>query len=604
MIGGKFDSEFAAFLRTLKQKNDIVEVARSYVAVDRKGGNYWACCPFHHEKTPSFAINEGEQFYHCFGCQESGDVIKFVQEIESTDFMGAVRILAARAKMTVPESNFDTEEAARKKKKRDAMAKILLDSARFYLSNLYGGDEKADPFLQYISNRGLAPTTVKKFGLGASLDFYSLPDYLAGKGYMKEDLIDSGVLAASEKNGRLYDALGGRLIFPIINAFDEVIGFGGRQLEKVKFGKYKNTKETMLFDKSKTLYNVNLLKKLKREQSLSEVIFVEGYMDTISLYQAGFRNVVATMGTSLTKEQARLAKRYTDNVLISYDGDFAGQNADLRGLEILKDAGLNVRVVPMPDGLDPDDVAKQGADAYQACLDKAMPVIDYRLHSLERKFDLGKTEEKRRFVAEALKIVKDAESESEREVLLKKIRDMTGITYHSLERDLQSVKKETPATEPHVLKERIVETASGTDKQQKAKRFILAAKLFSAPYAEDLAVAELPLKDETHIIVANYIAERESKGERIRPSELFELLDENCAEFNAILDLNYGDKLVGDVAERFFNDSLKTLKKEAIEEEVARLNQAYANATEESERKEIARQLSVCVQKRNALKKA
>ena len=604
MIGGKFDSEFAAFLRTLKQKNDIVEVARSYVAVDRKGGNYWACCPFHHEKTPSFAINEGEQFYHCFGCQESGDVIKFVQEIESTDFMGAVRILAARAKMTVPESNFDTEEAARKKKKRDAMAKILLDSARFYLSNLYGGDEKADPFLQYISNRGLAPTTVKKFGLGASLDFYSLPDYLAGKGYMKEDLIDSGVLAASEKNGRLYDALGGRLIFPIINAFDEVIGFGGRQLEKVKFGKYKNTKETMLFDKSKTLYNVNLLKKLKREQSLSEVIFVEGYMDTISLYQAGFRNVVATMGTSLTKEQARLAKRYTDNVLISYDGDFAGQNADLRGLEILKDAGLNVRVVPMPDGLDPDDVAKQGADAYQACLDKAMPVIDYRLHSLERKFDLGKTEEKRRFVAEALKIVKDAESESEREVLLKKIRDLTGITYHSLERDLQSVKKETPAPEPQVLKERIVETAAGTDKQQKAKRFILAAKLFSAPYAEGLAVAELPLKDETHIIVANYIAERESKGERIRPSELFELLDENCAEFNAILDLNYGDKLVGDVAERFFNDSLKTLKKEAIEEEIAKLNQAYANATEESERREIARQLSVCIQKRNALKKA
>ena len=506
--------------------------------------------------------------------------------------------------MTVPESNFDTEEAARKKKKRDAMAKILLDSARFYLSNLYSGDKKADPFLQYISNRGLAPTTVKKFGLGASLDFNSLPDYLAGKGYFKEDLIDSGVLAASEKNGRLYDALGGRLIFPIINAFDEVIGFGGRQLDKVKFGKYKNTKETMLFDKSKTLYNVNLLKKLKREQALQEVIFVEGYMDTITLYQAGFRNVVATMGTSLTKEQARLAKRYTDNVLISYDGDFAGQNADLRGLEILKEAGLNVRVVPMPDGLDPDDVAKQGADAYQACLDKAMPVIDYRLHTLERKFDLGKTEEKRRFVAESLKIVKDAESESEREVLLKRIRDLTGITYHSLERDLQSVKKEAPAQEPQVLKERIVETAAGTDKQQKAKRFILAAKLFSAPYAEKVSVADLPLKDETHIIIANYIADREDKGERIRPSELFELLDENCAEFNAILDLNYGDKLIGDVAERFFKDSLKTLQKEAIEEEIARLNQEYASATEEGRRKEIAKQLSVCIQKRNQLKKA
>ena len=391
MIGGKFDNEFSTFLSALKQKSDIVEVIGSYVALDRKGGNHWACCPFHHEKTPSFAVNEGEQFYHCFGCKESGDVVKFVQEIESTDFMGAVRILAARAKMTVPESNFDTEDAARKKKKRDAMAKILLDSARFYLSNLYSGDERADKYLQYIQNRGLAPTTVKKFGLGASLDFYSLPDYLAGKGYFKEDLVDSGVLAVSEKDGRLYDALGERLIFPIINSFDEVIGFGGRKLEKTKFGKYKNTKETMLFDKSKTLYNVNLLKKLKREQQVSEIIFVEGYMDTISLYQAGFKNVVATMGTALTKEQARMAKRYTDTVLISYDGDFAGQSADVRGLGILKEAGLNVRVVPMPDGLDPDDVAKQGKDAYQKCLDAAMPVIDYRIHSLERKYDLNKT---------------------------------------------------------------------------------------------------------------------------------------------------------------------------------------------------------------------
>jgi len=604
LIGGKFDSEFSTFLRALKQKSDIVEVVRSYVAVDRKGGNYWACCPFHHEKTPSFAINEAEQFYHCFGCQESGDVIKFVQEIESTDFMGAVRILAARAKMTVPESNFDTEEAARKKKKRDAMAKILLDSARFYLGNLYGGNEKADPYLQYIANRGLAPTTVKKFGLGASLDFYSLPDYLAGKGYFKEDLVDSGVLAVSEKNGRLYDALGERLIFPIINAFDEVIGFGGRKLEKVKFGKYKNTKETMLFDKSKTLYNVNLLKKLKREQALKEVIFVEGYMDTISLYQAGFKNVVATMGTSLTKEQARLAKRYTDNVLISYDGDFAGQNADLRGLEILKDAGLVVRVVPMPDGLDPDDVAQKSAEAYQQCLDKAMPVIDYRLHSLERKFDLNKTEEKRQFVAEALKVVKEADSESVREELLKKIRDKTGITYHSLERDLQNIKKETPSSEPELPKEHISETAAGTDKQQKAKRFILAAKLFSAPYAEGVSVTELPLKDETHIIVAQYIAEREANGERIRPSELFELLDEKCPEFSAILDLNYEDKLQGDVAERFFNDSLKTLKREAIEEEIEKLTRDYAKATQEEERKEIATKLSVCIQKRNALKKA
>ncbi len=601
MSVGKFDNEFTSFLRELKQKNDIVEVIGSYVALDRKGGSHWACCPFHHERTPSFAVNEGEQFYHCFGCQESGDVIKFVQEIESTDFMGAVRILAARAKMTVPENNYDGEEAAKRKKKRDAMVQIMRDTARFYLNNLYSGDERADKFLQYIQNRSLAPTTIKKFGLGASLDYDSLPRYLRDKGHSKEDAIDCGVLTVNEK-GRVFDSLGERLIFPIINAMDEVIGFGGRRLEKTKFGKYKNTKETILFDKSKTLYNINLLKKLKREQTVKEVIFVEGYMDTITLYQAGFKNVVATMGTSLTKEQARLAKRYTDNILISYDGDFAGQNADLRGLAILKEAGLNVRVVPMPDGLDPDDVAKQGAEAYQACLDKAMPVIDYRIHTLERKFDLERTEEKRQFVSEALKVIREGESASVREELLKYVSNKTGITRHSLERDLNTIKKEPTPTAIELSQERISEAASGADKQRKATRFIMAAKLFSAPYAKNVSIAELPLKDETHIVIANYISECESRGARLRPSDLFELLDESSVEFNAILDLNFGDKLSGEVAERFFNDSLRTLKRDAIEDEIARLNAAYAQSTDKAEREEIAKKLSVCIQKRNALK--
>ena len=602
MIGGKFDSEFSAFLTTLKQRSDIVEVIGSYVAVDRKGGNYWACCPFHHEKTPSFAVNEGEQFYHCFGCKESGDVIKFVQEIESTDFMGAVRILAARAKLTVPESNYDTEEAARKKKKRDAMAQILRDSARFYLNSLYSGDERADKYLQYILGRGLAPTTVKKFGLGASLDYNSLPEYLISKGYSREDLVDSGVLSVNQKNNRLYDALGERLIFPIINSFDEVVGFSGRKLEKVKFGKYKNTTNTMIFDKSKNLYNINLLKKLKREQPIQEVIFVEGQMDAITLYQAGFKNVVATMGTALTKEQARLAKRYTDKVLISYDGDFAGQSADVRGLDILKDAGLDVRVVPMPDGKDPDEVAREGAEEYQKCLDAAMPVIDYRIHALERKYDLDRTEDKRQFVSDALKIVKEAESESVREELLKKIRDKTGITYHSLERDLRNVKATQAETDNVAPIEQIAEAESGADKQRKATRFILAAKLFSAQYAKDFSVSELPLRDETHIVVANYITDRETKGERIRPSELFEFLDEKCEEFNAILDLNYGDKLTGEVAEKFFADSVKTLKREAIEAEIAALNAAYAQSSDVSERKEIAKKLQNCIIKKSLLK--
>ncbi len=595
------DSEFSNFLRTLKQKNDIVEVIGGYVALDRKGGQYWACCPFHHEKTASFAINEAEQFYHCFGCQVSGDVIQFVQEIESTDFMGAVRILAARAKLEVPQNNFDSEESLRRKKKRDTMAKILLDTARFYLNNLYGGDERADVHLEYIAKRGLSPTTVKKFGLGASLDFDSLPQYLAGKGYFKEDLLDSGVLAENDR-GRLYDSQGGRLIFPIINAMDEVVGFGGRVLQKTDFAKYKNTKETMLFDKSKTLYNINLLKKLKREQPISDVIVVEGYMDTLSLYQAGFKNVVASMGTSLTKEQARLVKRYTENVLISYDGDFAGQKADLRGLEILDSAGLHVKVVPMPDGLDPDDVARQGAEAYQKCLDAAMPLVDYRLHALERRFNLSKTEDKRRFIQAALKIVKEERSASVREELLMKLRDKTGVSYSALERDLQNVKVDAEAELPPV-KEQIAEAAAGTDKQQKAKRFILAAKLFSAPYAKETSLEELPFADETHIVIARYISEKEGAGERVRPSELFELLGENSGEFNAILDLNYGDKLTGEVAAKFYADSVKALQLEMIERSIAECNRLYVEERDVENRKEISKTLQALLLKQKELKR-
>ena len=572
------------FMQELKQKNNIVEVIGSYIALDRKGGNYWACCPFHHEKTPSFAVNESEQFYHCFGCGVSGDVVRFVQEIESTDFPGAVRILAARAKIPVPESDFDSEKAAALKRKRDTLVKILLDTARFYLSNLYGG--RAEAHLEYISRRKLAPTTVKKFGLGASLDFYSLPEYLTGKGYSRADLLDSGVLTEA-KNGRLIDSQGGRLIFPIINAFDEVVAFGGRLLEKSDFAKYKNTKETLVFNKSKTLYNINLLKKLKRTKPISEVIVVEGYMDTISLYQAGFENVVASMGTSLTKDQARLVKRYSENVLISYDGDFAGQKADLRGLEILKDENLNVRVVPLPDGLDPDDVAKQGAAAYQACLDAAMPLIDYKLNALEGKYDLKKSEDKRNFLAEALKVVRTAESESEKEDLLKKLRDKTEISYQSLERDLNNLPAEKQleiAVPPP--------SEAGTDKYKKAARFILAAKLFSAPYAENYTLDGIEFEDNVHKIIAQYIGSCEKNAEKVRPSELFEILDEDCPEFNEILDLNYGDKLSGEIAERFFSDSVKTLEREKIGEKIREYTKLFSEERDTEKRKEIARKIN------------
>lgn len=599
-------ADFDRFMQELKAKNDIAEVIGSYVALDRKGGNHWACCPFHHERTPSFAVNQSEQFYHCFGCGESGDVVKFVKEIESTDFMGAVRILAARAKMEVPENNMDTEEALLKKKKRDAMASILLETARFYRANLFSGDERADAHLQYIADRKMLPSTVKQFGIGASLDYRELGEFLAEKGYNRQDILDSGVLI-EDKNGRLIDAQAERLIFPIINNMDEVIGFGGRFLGKTDFAKYKNTKETILFNKRNTLYNINLLKKLKREKPISSVIIVEGYMDTISLYQAGFKNVVASMGTSLTKDQARLVKRYTENVYISYDGDFAGQKADLRGLEILDGEHLKVLVVPMPDGLDPDDVAKQGADAYQKCLDAAMPLVDYKLHAIERKYDLERTEEKRAFVKEALRVVAATESASVREELLKKLRDKTGLTYQSLERDLENLPKDKDTQAEELAADKTIGELSGgvdkTDAAGKAERFILAAKLFSADYAKDFELRGLRFENSVHARIAEYIEKQQSTGQRIRPAELFEIFDENCPEFNEILDLNYEDKLSGSVAERFFFDSVAVLEKGNIEREIVLLQKELEQTDEQEQRREIMRRLQDAIMRQKKIKK-
>lgn len=586
-------SEFQDFMSTLKQKLNIVDIASEYFSLEKRGGNYWACCPFHHEKTPSFSVNEPDQFYHCFGCGESGDVIKLVQQMENIDFMDAVKMLAEKVNLTVPHTNSDSLKTVEAKRKKDAILNILRDCAHFYLDNLNSG--KADAHIDYILKRKIPSKTVRQFGLGASLNFNDLPIYLLKKGYSKEDIIDSG--AVNSVDDRLVDAQGGRLIYPIINALDEVVAFGGRVLKKTDFAKYKNTRETIVFNKSKTLYNINLLKKLKKTEAIKEVIIVEGYMDTISLYQAGFKNVVASMGTSLTQDQARLLKRYTENVLISYDGDSAGQKANMRGLEILKSEGLNVKVVPLPEGLDPDDVIKErGADGYKKCLDAAMPLIDYKLAMLEKSYDLDRTEDKRKFVGEAVKIIKTAESASEQEDLLKRIRDKTGITYESLKRDLSSapnisnqVKEEPPA-------KRDVSTV-----EDRASRFVIAAYLFGAKISKDTPIESIEFGNEVHEIIARYIHSKQILEERIQPSELFEFFEDGTdeyAELCRILDYSDGDRFKGEIAGKYFSDCVLKLSQIAADKEIADLKKLIAAETDIEKRKILAKKMQTLLVKR------
>lgn len=585
------------FLRTLKEKVNIVEVAGSYMTLEKRGATYWACCPFHHEKTPSFAVNEAGQYFHCFGCGESGDVIRLVSELDSLDFMDAVKSLAERAKLPMPETGPDNQKTAELKRKRDTLLKILNDCAHFYLDNLNSG--KADAHINYILKRQIPSNMVRTFGLGASLNFTDLPKFLLQKGYSRQDIVDSGTV--NEVDGRLTDAQGGRLIFPLINSYNEVIGFGGRALKKTDFGKYVNTRDTLIFNKRKNLYNINLLKKLKRTQTVREVIMVEGYMDTLSLYQAGFKNVVASMGTSLTQDQARLIKRYVDTVLISYDGDGAGQKANLRGLDVLKDEGLNVKVVPLPEGLDPDDVIKQrGTEGYQACLDAAMPLIDYKLSVLGRGFDLNKTEDKRRYVAEALDIIRTAESAAEGEELLKQLRDKSGISLEALKRDLEAKPRQQEAkSEPPP------ERKDSADVIKKASRFVLSAFLFGADCVDGTDIEDVDFKDEVHEVIARYIRTKKLMDEPVRLSELFEFFDEKTPEYEEltrILDYSEGGGFTGEVAEKYFADCLMRLKLDGIDGEIAEATKRLDAADDLHKRAEIAQRIVELTKQREKIK--
>lgn len=588
------------FLRTLKEKVNIVDVAGGYFSLEKRGGSYWACCPFHHEKTPSFAINEAGQYYHCFGCGESGDVIRLVSKMENVEFMESVRFLAERANMEVPASDEDSRKTAEQKRKRDVILKILNDCAHFYLANLNSG--KADGHIKYILDRKIPSNIVRTFGLGASLNFSDLPKYLLSKGYSRQDIVDSG--AVNEADGRLTDAQGGRLIFPIINAYNEVIAFGGRLLQKANFAKYVNTRDTLVFNKRKNLYNINLLKKLKRSQTVNEVIMVEGYMDTISLYRAGFKNVVASMGTSLTQDQARLIKRYTDNVLISYDGDGAGQKANIRGLDILKGEGLNVKVVPLPEGLDPDDVIKKlGAEEYRNCLNGALPLIDYKLSSAKRGYDISRTEDKLKYISEALAIIRGADSESEKEDLLKRLCAETGISFESLKRDLEAKPAAPPAQK---IESKPVKKRDMSDALTKASRFVIASFLFEADYVKDADISAIPFGNDIHAIIAKYIRSKKLMEEDIRLSELFGFFDADTpeyAELEHILDYSEGFGFENDeVAARYFNDCITRLKVDEIDSKIEEEKRRLQTAPDNEERARIAGAITRLTKQKDKIK--
>ena len=586
------------FLEELKSKNDIVEVIGGYIPLTRRGNSFWGKCPFHHEKTASFCVNGTDQFFYCFGCHKSGDVITFVQEMESIDFADAVKMLADRAKMSMPEMDVNDTAIKEQKKKREVLYAILKDAARYYAKVLrsdLGAAHKA-----YIEKRKLSKATVDMFGMGASTGYDGVVKELSAKGYSYQDMVDSGVVGKTERNGRTsyYDALAGRLIIPVIDAFGNVVAFCGRIItDRKDVGKYVNTKETAVFTKGKTLFNLNNLKKYKNEHGLSEIIIVEGHMDVISLVQAGFNNVVASMGTALTKDQARILKRYADRVLISYDGDFAGQKAAIRGLEILRDEGLDVKVVALPDGLDPDDVVKQyGNEGYEKLLAEAMPLIDFKLDIVKRKFDVSTSDGKRKYVAGALKVIKESPSAAEQEDLLKAVRDYSGITLEALKRDLSNTETVKIETQAPVMADAI---ASG-DKTVTAARYVLYAALFNKPFAEEQDFSAIEFISPVHKRIAEYIEECKREKTAVRFNDLYTVLDGERNELDLIAALQSDEQTKFD-KELYYYDCLKTIKIYSLDKKLEILNSRFKEETDAEVRRGLIAEINAIIVKRKEL---
>lgn len=584
------------FIEKLKDKNDIVSVVSSYVRLEKRGNTFWACCPFHHEKTPSFTVNEREQFYYCFGCKKSGDVINFVMEMESLDFADAVKLLAEKSGVPLPETDVSDERAKELKKKKERVLALLKVAAHFYVDNLK--EEGAIHHIEYILKRGISAKTVADFGIGASLDYSSLPAHLKKEGFTESEMVESG--ACGSKDGRLYDSLGGRLIIPVVDGFRNVIAFCGRIIEKKdNVGKYVNTKETIVFSKGKTLFNLNHLKNAKTNGNIDSVIIVEGHLDVISLAQAGFNNVVASMGTSLTKDQARIIKRYCDKVFISYDGDFAGQKAAIRGLEILKEEGLDVKVVSLPDGFDPDDVIRKlGREEYEKLLQNALPLIDFKLDIIRKTFDLKSSDGRRKYAAAAIKVVRESPSAAEQEDLLKKVRDISGFTIDALKRDLyggQAVAqpKETELTE---IEER-------ADKITTAARVVFSRIFAGRNYASPQDIEGISFDGIIHRQIKDYIIDGAKNG-AVRFSGLYELLGaDGDAEISAIARLNATDQINEKEDERYYKDCLITLKIDMFDKESARVLAAFKDETDSEKRRLLATELDRIIKEKNKLTK-
>ena len=417
-------------IEEIRVNNDIVDVISEYVKLDKKGKNYFGRCPFHNEKTASFSVEPVKQIFNCFGCGKGGNVIHFIMGIENLDFPEALKLLADRAKISIPETNTGVQDDAQARLKKELL-EINIEAARFFHNNLMNEKNKAP--LAYLLDRRIERQTIIKFGLGYAADsFDSLHRHLKSNGHSEKAIISSGLVIFKEETKKIYDRFRGRVMFPIFDIRGNVIAFGGRVMDSSQ-PKYMNSPETEVYHKGKHLYAMNFAKNACAKQ----IILAEGYMDVISLHQSGIINAVAPLGTALTENQGKLLKKYTEEIVLSFDSDNAGQAAALRGLDLLNEIGCNVKVLTLPSGKDPDEFIKtRGVDEFRRIVSKARNLVDFKLDLLDNKIDTTTNDGKVKFIDNAMVILDKIDNNVERELYVTKLSKEIGVSEQSIYSEL------------------------------------------------------------------------------------------------------------------------------------------------------------------------
>lgn len=470
-----------AFLDELIARNPIEDVVSQYVNLKRSGSNLFGLCPFHGEKTPSFSVSPDKGIYYCFGCHKGGSVINFEMEIEGLSYPDAVRALAKRAGLEVPED----EQYQSRYRQQERLWALHKEAARFFHSHLYA--PIGANALQYAAGRGMPKSILTKFGIGYAPDSWTdLVDYLRSKNYTDQELRDSGLVTVSQKNGNLFDRFRDRLMFPIIDVRGNVIGFGGRIMNSSdkSAAKYLNSPETLIFNKRKNLFALNLAKKSK----LGYLILVEGYMDAIALHQYGFDCAVASLGTALTEDGANLLSRYTEQVVLIYDGDEAGQNATQRAIPILEKAGLQVKVLKMRDAKDPDEYLKKfGADRFRILLEESANRVEYQLNAILKKYDLRDDEQKVQYLQESAGLIGSLSSAVQREVYGGRVAEAAGISEDAMRLEVNRALKRRTYQEKKKQEKIDLSPARNLQPKEKSIRY---SNLRSAR-AEEMIIAQV-----------------------------------------------------------------------------------------------------------------